>query len=454
MQLSFFLPKIPCLAITLSQTEFAKTYSLFTLFENLPSGLYAIFIATVFMGIASGILGSFLVVKRLSMVGDTLAHAILPGLLIGFMIAETKHSALLFVGAMVAGFIGIGLVNAIRHYLPLKEDSALGIVLTGFYAVGIALLSYIQQSSLESKAGIDKILFGQAAALNREDVVVLGFMALICSLWVGLCFRSSVLIAFDKRFASTLNWPVRFFESLFLILLNTTIIISLKSSGIILISALLIIPASSAYLLTKNFKRLIVLAISQSVLSGLIGVILSLLKPGIPTGPCIITTAGGFFFLSWLLGPEGLIAQWMHKKRLQRTILLENILKALYLMNESQPVGLPIDLGALCHKAQLPQSAVLWALKKLVQTNDCQIYFSNKPIRKIELTPQGALKAAQIVRNHHLWELYLTDVVHYAPDHVHDDAEKIEHILGEDLVKKLEARLNYPKTDPHGRVIP
>lgn len=424
----------------------------------LPIGLWYILLAAILMAIISGILGSFLVVKRLSMVGDTLSHAVLPGLLVGFCLFETKNPMILFFGAMFAGFLSILLVHIIRLYLPIKEDGALAIVLAGFYGIGIALLSYVQQTPLHAKAGIDKILFGQAAALDHMSVLYLGVIMIICLLWMVLLFRSTFVSAFDQGFAASLGWPVQLIENIFLILLTMVIVVNLQTSGIILISALLIIPASSAYLWTKNFKYIILLAVLIALISTMLGVFLSLLKTGIPTGPCIIVVAGGIFIFSWLLNPEGVLYQWKNKKHLAEMILVENILKAFYLILESNHFSISsIQLNVLADKTQLSLKLIKNRVNKWVKKDYFEI-IQTSSVRdeeiELKLTELGRSKAEKIVRNHRLWELYLTDVAHYPADHVHEDAEKMEHILGDDLAQQLTSRLNYPKKDPHGRDIP
>ncbi len=414
----------------------------------------------IFTGLSTGILGSFLVVRRLAMVGDTLSHAVLPGLVAGFLWAGGKDPWALFVGACLAGLLGNFLVTQIRNHSLLKEDAALGLVLSGFYAIGITLLTMLQHSSIGQKAGLDKVLFGQAAALGVKDLQLMGIASLVLIMLLAFFYKEFLTLSFDKSFARALGYPVRFLEGLFMGILAATVVLSLQASGIVLVSAMLIIPASTAYLLSCHFPKMLAISAGLSILSGLFGALLSFLKAGLPTGPCMVVVAACFFFIAWLLGPrQGLIQQSLRRARHKKRVSIENTLKSIYHLLEYENFKKKtLTLKSLAKRQnqglQQVEREVYTLVKKNLALWSAPLGSCRKQRTSFQLTTVGWAKACEIVRKHRLWELYLTHAANYAADHVHDDAEKIEHIIGERAVQEIEKRLNYPQKDPHGKLIP
>ena len=427
-------------------TDMGEQWMRFFCFED-TAVRYAL-IGALLMGLSTGVLGSFLVVRRLAMMGDTLSHAVLPGLVGGFLWAGGKEPWALFTGALLAGLLGVWLVSQIKTMSVLKEDAALGLVLSGFYAIGVCLLTMVQHMEIGQKSGLDKILFGQAAALGLNDLYFMGGVTAVVVILVGFFYKEFLALSFDEAFARALGWPIGLFQGLFMGVLAATVVVSLQASGVVLVSAMLIIPASAAYLLTQRFGVLVILASTLSMIAGVLGALLSFLKPGIPTGPCMVACASLEFGLIWLLAPgQGIIPQWVRQMRVQERIALENTLKAIYHVLEKGGFQLEtVTLEALAEGQALVARgfAHFGSLDKAASIEN----------RTLHLTPQGWARACEIVRNHRLWELYLTHAANYAPDHVHEDAEKIEHMLGETIVRQLETRLNYPQRDPHGKLIP
>jgi len=415
-------------------------------------------LATVVLGIASGLLGSFVVMRRVALVGDALSHAVLPGVVLGFLIShqlgDERNPWIVFVTALVAGLAGAGVVRMIESTTRIKSDAALGIVLAGFFGIGLAMESGLRDH-LGNRSGIDSFIYGQAAMISQADLnammISTGFMVVV----IVLLMRPFLVMSFDEGFAVSLGYPVRFLNMLFYALLTLTVVVSMQAVGVILVSAMLITPAATAFLLTDRFRRMIVYAMSFSMVAGLIGVTISskVSVADVPTGATIALTSAILFGFVFFLAPQhGVLAKVLRVVRRRQKVRRENTLKAIYKLLEADDFmrdGVSIKDLAQLRRRPLEQmtedvKALTRAKVATWQGEESAVY----------LTPDGWRRAVEIVRNHRLWELYLTNQANYAADHVHEDAEKIEHVIGEDTVRQLERDLDFPELDPHGKPIP
>ena len=418
---------------------------------------------TLMLGICCGLMGSFIVVRKMSLVGDTLSHAVLPGISAGFLWNQTHNLIVMLAGAVVAGLLAMLLVNAIKRTTHIKEDSALGIVLACFYAIGICLNSMIQRLPSVDKMGMDSFLIGQAAALAEEDVIIIGIVAMTALVFVFLLFKELKLTSFDPGFSKAIGLPYAFLEYALYALLTFAIVVSLKAAGVVLVSALLIIPPACAYLLTDNFAKMIGISVLIGMVCAIMGGFLSFLGNDLPTGPLMVVTASTLFAGAFIMGPRyGWLPRILRRQRRAQRIRDENLLRSIYLVRERSDFMHPhVTLNELAkhrnedvdHQTEGVQSLVRRGLA-FFDPNQSKRQRVMASDRNLLLTAEGALRSCQLVRNHRLWELYLTHVADYASDHVHDDAERVEHLLGEDTVRQLEKRLNHPRRDPHGKLIP
>ena len=412
-------------------------------------------LGSVFLGISCGLLGSFIVVRKLSLFGDTLSHAVLPGVAIGYLVAGEKDPWAIFIGATVAGLLGTVMVSLIKKTTHIKEDSSLGMVLAGFYGVGIVLMNRIQKLPTGTQSGLDKFLFGQAAALSPLEIWMIAGVAIAAIVFVLLFYRQFLLGSFDMGFARSLGLPAGVFHYLLMMLLAFTVVVSLQAVGAVLVSAMLVIPAASAYLLTDRMHRMLILASGLGIFSGVLGAFFSFLGNRLPTGPLMVLAASFIFTLSFLFSPRhGVVSRWRKRRGNERRIRNENTLKAVYQVREANGFsGDGVRISELAKRMNESEQLIQQRLADLVAIGSCDL-------KNIEgegcafLTPEGWLRACAVVRNHRLWELYLTNQAEYEPDHVHDDAEIIEHVLGEETVRRLERLLDYPVEDPHGKLIP
>lgn len=408
-------------------------------------------LGTVLLGIACGLLGSFLVVRRMALLGDALSHAVLPGVAIGFLWNLQKDPLAIFIGALVAGLAGSAVVSFITRTTRLKEDSALGMVLATFFGVGLCLMSMIQRLPSGNKSGIETFLFGQAAALGPGDLQLMGVVTALVTGVLAFGYKEFVLVSFDPGFARVLALPTRWLERLLLLLLAFSVVAALQAVGVVLVSAMLIIPAATASLLTDRFHRMLLWSAILGAVSGLSGAFLSFLGTRLPTGPFMVLSAGALFVLALLLAPRhGALPRWYRRRSQRIRVAQENTLKAIYQVLETGGFSSEVvPLDALAARRRVAPDGARREVDSLVRAQ-----FATLTGDAVALTPPGWHRACAIVRNHRLWELYLTHAAHIAPDHVHDDAEKIEHVLGEATVRELERRLPRTDVDPHGRPIP
>ena len=415
-----------------------------------PSLRYAL-IGSILLGVSCGILGSFIVVKKLALMGDALSHAVLPGVAAGFLWDMTRDPIAIFVGATLAGLLGAVMVGWIRETTRLKEDTALGLVLGSFFAVGVCLVSLLQRLPAGNKSGIDKFLFGQAAALGERDIVLMSIVTLFTLIIVGLLYKELLTTSFDESFARAIGLPVRLLHYGLMLLLAFSIVIALQAVGVVLVSAMLITPAAAAYLMTDRLHRLLGLAALFGVFAGAIGAFFSFLGNGLPTGPFMVLSASTIFSFAFLLSPKhGLLTRWWRQASRAARVKRENTLKAIYhVLEECDFKGEAISAKELAERRRETLEEAKDQLRNLKKVGLGNWHHDN-----FYLTPNGWLRACEIVRNHRLWELYLTNAAQLAVDHVHDEAEKIEHVIGEETVRQLERRLSYAKKDPHGRLIP
>ena len=406
---------------------------------------------SILLGACCGLMGSFLVVRRLALMGDALAHAVLPGVALGFLWNMSKDPLAIFLGAVAAGLLGAATVQLLRSSTKHGGDAALGFVLSSFFGAGVCLMTMIQNMPGASKAGLGSFLFGQAAALGPGDVALLGSVAAVAAVAVAVFFKEFLVASFDEGFARSAGLPVRFFQYSLMLLLSFAIVSSLQAVGVVLVSAMLVVPAAAAQLLTDRLGRMVWLSALFGMGAGAAGAFFSYAGRGLPTGPLMVLAAAAVFFGALVLAPRhGLFAKFWRRRSGAARMGRENTLKAVYhVLEEGGFQSAAVSVADVASRRGESAAAVEGEFAALHRAG-----LGTTAGGRLALTPAGWQRACEIVRNHRLWELYLTNAASLAPDHVHEDAEKIEHILGEETVRHLEKRLNYAQLDPHGKSIP
>ena len=410
-------------------------------------------IGSILLGITCGLLGSFIVVRKMALVGDALSHAVLPGVALGFLWGQTKDPVAIFVGATVAGLLGTAVVSFIKQTTRLKEDAALGLVLASFFAVGICFVTMIQRLPSGNKSGIDKFLFGQAAAISAGDLRLMAIVTALSIFAITVFYKECLVTSFDAGFARAAGFPTQLIHHGIMLLLAFAIVVALQAVGVVLVSAMLITPAAAAYLLTDRMHRMLILAAIFGMVAGVLGAFMSFLGNNLPTGPFMVLGASAVFVGAFLFGPKhGVLVRWWKRRSRADRIGRENTLKSIYrVLEEREFHGEGVSLREL---AELRRESIEEARAEAVDLARHGLVTPHEEGNILFFTPRGWQRACEIVRNHRLWELYLTNAVQYSPDHVHEDADKIEHVIGTETVRELERRLQFATRDPHGRLIP
>ncbi len=411
-----------------------------------------VLIGASLLGATSGLVGCFALLRRQSLLGDALAHTALPGVCIAFLLTQTKASLPLLLGAAVAGVLGAIIISSLSRLERVTEDSAIGIILSVFFGFGIVLLTIIQRLPSGNQSGLDKYLFGQAATLVPKDLVILAGVSLTVLALTVIFFKELKMLAFDRDFGESLGFRMRGLELLQIVMLVLVVVVGLQMVGVVLIVAALITPAAAARQWTDRLAVMLLIAAGIGAISGSIGAMVSAQVSKVPTGPVIVLVASAFLIVSLLLAPRrGLVWAWLRQRRVSRRIQRENLLKDLWLWceraNADTDARVPWSYlrgGRGQTGRRIDRIARGLARDDHVETD----------ARSVWLTASGAEHAQQLVRKHRLWELYLTRRLELASDHVHRDADAMEHTLTDEAVARIEELLDYPTHDPHGQIIP
>lgn len=273
-------------------------------------------LGSALLGIVSGVLGCFAVLRRQGLLGDALAHAALPGICIAFLLTGSKSPVVLLIGAGIAGWLGTLVILRVVRDTRISEDSALGVVLSVFFGFGIMLLTFIAKRNDANQAGLDKFLFGQAAALVASDVLIMAILGGLALLVVMLLYKEFKLLTFDPGFALSLGYNTHQLSVLLTSLIVVAVVIGLQTVGVVLMAAMLIGPAVAARQWTNRFGTMICLASVFGALSGVSGALLSITQTHIPTGPMVILSLTVITFFSILFAPtRGVVWDWARRKR-------------------------------------------------------------------------------------------------------------------------------------------
>ncbi|MEZ5337499.1 MAG: iron chelate uptake ABC transporter family permease subunit [bacterium] len=290
------------------------------------------------LGFTAGALGVFALLRRQSLLGDAISHAALPGVAIAFLLSGSRDPLVLVLGALASGWLGTLLVSAITRSTRLREDSALGIVLSVFFGVGLVILVIVNRLPTAGKAGLSTFLFGNASTMLTRDVWTICLLGLACLCCLALFWKEFKLISFDPQFAASTGLPERMLDTTLTTLIVLAIVIGLQAVGVVLMSALVVAPAAAARQFSDKLLNVVLLGGLFGALSGIGGAMLSASVEKLPTGPVIVVLASVLTLLAILLAPHrGLLPDWLRHLASRRRIETRRILQALYRLVESDP---------------------------------------------------------------------------------------------------------------------
>lgn len=410
-------------------------------------------------GCACALVGNYLVLRRLSMMGDAISHAVLPGLAGAFLLTGSRASLPMFIGAAVVGVLTALLTEWVRRFGKVDEGASMGVVFTALFALGLIM---IRRAADHVDLDADCVLYGalEWAAVDTiwlggmvipRPVLTLGIVLLINAAFVVFFFKELRISAFDPELATTLGFHAGVMHYLLMTLVAITAVASFEVIGNILVVAMLIVPGATAYLLTDRLRNMVLLSLVIAVASAVLGHVAAMTIPtwfGYPdtrTAGTMAAVSGVIFMGALLFAPrQGMISRLVHHTLLSLRIAQEDVLGNLY-RQEERP-GEVIAYDDQVHGVWWVVKLALWRLLKTGQVE--------RTDDRLALTKSGRATAAELLRSHRLWESFLADRMSIRPDHTHSTAEQLEHITDLEMQRRLEQDTRGPQTDPHGRPIP
>jgi manganese/iron transport system permease protein len=252
-------------------------------------------LASILVGIVCAVVGTYVVLRGMAFFGDALAHAILPGIAIGYLVGDGAREPL-FWWALVTAIISSLSIGAISRSTRIKEDTAIGIIFAGTFALGVALISTVRSYTLD----LAHFLFGDVLGVEAGDLWLIVVFGGLVVLAIIAFYKEFMVLSFDPVLAATLRLPARLLETLLLVLIAVTIVVSLQTVGVALMVAMLVTPSATAYLLTKRLPVMMALAATIASISGVIGLYLSFYL-GIASGSAVVLTCTGIFVVVWVI---------------------------------------------------------------------------------------------------------------------------------------------------------
>ncbi len=422
-----------------------------------------IVLAGMLCAVAASLPGNFLLLRRMSLLGDAISHAILPGLAVAFFVSESRSSWPMFLGAVIVGILTALFTEWIRNFGDVDEGASMGVVFTTLFALGLVM---IVQAADHVDLDPGCVLYGaiEMTPLDTVDVagkpiprvvIVLGAVTMVNLLFVVLFFKELKLSAFDPALSTSVGFSARLMHYLLMVIVAVTAVASFETAGNILVVAMFVVPPATAYLLTARLGMMIFCSTVIAVLSAVCGHLSAVQVPHVfgfrstSTSGMMALCAGMLFFVASLVSPRnGVIVRIARRQKLALRILSEDLIALLYRMDERSR-----DCVVSVQKLSLVLLSrpwlVGWLMRRHVRTG--HVIPSEAGYR---LTDSGRHLGSVLVRSHRLWEQYLVSEGGVAVNRIHGQAEKLEHFTSRELRDRLDQVTAAPSLDPHGRRIP
>lgn len=427
--------------------------------------------AALFSAIACALLGNFLVLRKLSLMGDAISHAVLPGIVIAFLVTGSRASFPIFIGAALAGLLTAALVELVRRLGKLDSGTAMGVVFSILFASGVVLIEQAAARSVDLDA--DCLLHGQletifwhppqnlaeffsysTVQMIPDEVLSSFFVMLICIVGVWVFFKELTIVSFDAALATALGINATCVHYLMMLLVAAAVVASFEAVGSILVIAMLICPAATARLLTDRLRIQIALSIFFATLSVVAGYLLAAFGPqllgytnSVNAAGMIAVSTGLLLATAVIFAPHyGVLGKRARQLHFKVDVLGEDLLAILYRIEESNRVPQTLTFQ---EARNLLGKWLVFALRTLRRKGEIKVENS-----LIHLTALGRKHAATIIRTHRLWEIFLVEKVGISPSHVHASAEKLEHVTGAKILPELVSEGGDAQVDPHGKPIP
>jgi len=389
-------------------------------------------VAILLLGGVSGAVGTFNFLRKKTLVGETVAHSMLPGVLIAFILSGVKNPLVLITGAAISGWLSIWVVDYITRHSKIKGDSALAIVLSSFFGLGIVMLTVIQRTSGKEQSGLDHYIFGNAAAMTPEDSLVFGSISLIVLAIVFWHYFSLKAVVFNQDFAQSIGINTRWTEAIISFITILSISVGIKAVGIVMMSALLIIPPTAARFWTDSLSKMLVVSGIFGAVSGWLGAFVSYSYSSMPTGPWTIVIISIIAFVSMMFAPKkGVVFQRWSKLLVKRRMNEENLLKTAVQL-EVRGQGKLFNRLSISSRQFFDQRLWNRTIKRLKRKGLIKRVHTG-----FTLSTEGRAIGAEIDRRHKIWEIYLQRRMQMSVHLVHDEADTMEHFLTPDIEDEI-----------------
>ncbi len=401
------------------------------------------------IGLSSGLWGPWLYYQRKSLFADMIAHSIFPGVIAGYALSSfEKNPAVILLTALVFSVLATKLSLYLESDKRIDRNLSLSIVIGSTFAMGTLAYSIIDSHLGGVKSGIQSLLVGQASAVSIQDLPASLDLFLLSVCFIFILFHPLRAFVFDRSFSKMARKKPILIQNSAMALIACTVTLNVQSVGVVLSAGLILIPGACAFLIGRSFSQQISASSLVGGISSLLGAYLSLLVPAIPTGPSIILSSLILFFVFWFASPhKGFLSKYFHKRQKFYRILQEDILKALL---NCQITSLDSLKTRILVKYPRLNS---WTLRKAVK-NLLEAQLTAQNSTGYSLSARGQKVARKLIRKHRLWETYMVHTLGVDPSRVHGEAEKLEHLLSDEIIQQIDKKLGYPKLDPHGSVIP
>jgi len=422
-----------------------------------------IILAGTLCAVAASLPGNFLLLRRMSLLGDAISHAILPGLAVAFFVSESRSSWPMFLGAVIVGILTALFTEWIRNFGEVDEGASMGVVFTTLFAIGLVM---IVQAADHVDLDPGCVLYGaiEMTPLDTVDingisvprvVIVLGAVTIINLLFVVLFFKELKLSAFDPALSTSVGFSARLMHYLLMVVVAVTAVASFETAGNILVVAMFVVPPATAFLLTARLGMMILCSAVIAILAAVFGHLSAVLVPHLfgyrstSTSGMMALCAGMLFFVASLISPRnGVIVRIVRRQKLGLRILSEDLIALLYRMDE-RAKDCPVTVEKLSLALLSRPWLATWLMNRHVSSGHVTLAETG-----YRLTDTGRQLGSVLVRSHRLWEQYLVSEGGVAVDRIHGQAEKLEHFTSRELRDRLDQVTAAPAIDPHGSRIP
>lgn len=406
-----------------------------------PWGIRAV-IASSLVGIMCGVLGTFIVLRNMALIGDALAHAILPGIFIAFVIVGYSVIGF-FIGSVIAGLVTAFGITWVQQNVQTKNDAAIGIIFSAMFAIGIMGISKVSKQGVH--LDLSDFLFGTVLGISTEDIYLTIGVTIYVIVSVILFYRYLFITTFQPTIAKTMGINTKLVHYFLMFLLSFAVVSALRSVGVILVVAMLITPAATALLLSNRLERVLVLAGLIGLIGANLGLTLAIIFDTNP-GPAMTVTVTAIYFAAVIFSPQkGLLFSYIRKSKESSLIQREDILRQAIKRDPKLPLQKEDIKTVLGFTTRQFNSRIQTLLRnRLLKKKDGELY----------MTEAGIHRANELVRAHRLWESYLVNEMGMQENEIHEEADRLEHHLTKDILDEVDSSLGFPQIDPHGSPIP